>query len=115
MGVHRPPGQARDREGADALLPELLASPQALRADKAYDATVRGLDRLKHAGGQAVRPPKKTRKDPRAYEEEREQASPLCAHGFAKLTQCRGMATRDDQRATTSLGADYLAAVIWLH
>jgi hypothetical protein len=40
------PGQAHDLEGANALLPDLLESIQALLADKAYDAQERVLDLL---------------------------------------------------------------------
>jgi transposase len=103
-------------DGAEALLPALLASTQALLADKAYDAQERGLDLLKNAGVQAVIPPKKNRKDQRAYDEEMSKARPLIEHFFAKRKQFRGIATRYDKRATTFLGAVYLAAtVIWLN
>ena len=98
------------------LWPELLASTPALLAAKAYDAQERGRDLLQNAGGQAVIPPKQNRKDQRAYEEARSKARPLLANFFAKLKQLRGMATRYDKRATTFLGAVYLAAaVIWLN
>jgi transposase len=98
------------------LLPALLASTQALLADKAYDATKRGLELLKNAGVQAVIPPKKNRKDQREYDEERYKARHLIENFFAKLKQFRGIATRYDKRATTFLGAVYLAAaVIWLN
>jgi hypothetical protein len=52
------------------LLPALLASTQALLVDKAYDAQERVLELLANAGVQAVIPPKKNRKDQRAYDEE---------------------------------------------
>jgi transposase len=98
------------------LLPALLASPQALLADKAYDATKRVLELLKNAGVQAVIPPKKNRKDRREYDEEMYKARHLIENFFAKLKQFRGIATRYDKRAKTFLGAIYLAAaVIWLN
>lgn len=98
------------------LLPDLLASTQALLADKAYDAQERVLDRLKNAGVQAVIPPKKNRKDQREYDEEMYKARHLIENFFAKLKQFRGIATRYDKRAKTFLGAVYLAAaVIWLN
>jgi transposase len=101
--------------GADALLPALLASTQALRADKAYDAQERVLERLQNAGVQAVIPPKKHRKDQRAYDEELYKARHRIENFFATLKQFRGIATRYDKRATTFLEAVYLAvAVIWL-
>ena len=98
------------------MLPDLLASTQALLADKAYDAQERVLDRLKNAGVQAVIPPKKNRKDQREYDEEMYKARHLIENFFAKLKQFRGIATRYDKRAKTFLGAVYLAAaVIWLN
>jgi transposase len=98
------------------LLPALLASTQALLADKAYDAQERGLDRLNNAGVQAVIPPKKNRKDQREYDEEPYKARHRIENFFATLKQLRGLSTRYDKRATTFLGAVYLAAaVIWLN
>jgi transposase len=98
------------------LLPALLASTQALLADKAYDAKERVLELLNNAGVQAVIPPKKNRKDQREYDAERYKARHRIENFFAKLKQFRGIATRYDNRATTFLGAVYLAAaVIWLN
>ncbi len=115
-GFHLTPGQAHDLEGADALLPDLLTSMQAFLADKAYDAQERVLDLLKKAGVQGVIPPKKNRKEPRAYDEELYKARHLIENFFAKLKQYRAIATRYDKRAETFLGAVYLAAaVIWLN
>ena len=57
-GFYLTPGQASDLTGADALLPALLASIQALLADRAYDAQERVLDLLAKAGVQIVIPPK---------------------------------------------------------
>jgi transposase len=54
------PGQASDREGADALLP-VLEAPIVL-ADKGYDADERVLQPLAQAGKTAVIPPKANRK-----------------------------------------------------
>jgi hypothetical protein len=44
------PGQAHDLEGADALLPDIVADMQAFLADKAYDAPERVLSVLETAG-----------------------------------------------------------------
>jgi transposase len=110
------PGQASDLEGADVLLPALLASIQALLADKAYDAQERVLDLLEGAGVQAVIPPRKNRKVQRVYDTELYKTRHLIENFFAKLKQFRGIATRYDKRAKTFLGAVYLAAaVIWLN
>ena len=97
-------------------MPDLLASMQALLADKAYDAQERVLDLLKNAGVQAVIPPRKNRKDQREYDEEMYKARHLIENFFAKLKQFRGIATRYDKRATTFLSAVYMAAaLIWLN
>lgn len=110
------PRQAHDLEGADALLPDLLAGIQAFLADKAYDAQERVLDLLEKAGVQGVIPPKKNRNDQRAYDEEMYKARHLIENFFAKFKQFRGIATSYDKRAKTFLGAIYLAAaVIWLN
>lgn len=69
-GFHLTPGRVNDPEGADALLPHLLASMQAFLADKAYEARERGLDRLEKAGVQSVTPPRTNRKEQRAYDED---------------------------------------------
>lgn len=112
---HLTPGQAHDLEGADALLPDLLESIEAFLVDKAYDARERVLDLLEKAGVPALIPPRKNRKEQRAYDEEMDKARHLISNFFAKLKQFRGIATRYDQRAQTFLGAVYLAAsVIWL-
>lgn len=98
------------------MLPALLASIQALLADKAYDAQERVLDLLEKAGVQIVIPPKKNRKLQRDYDKELYKARHLIENFFAKLKQFRGIATRYDKRASTFLGAVYLAAtVIWLN
>ena len=65
------PGQAHDLEGADALLPEIVADMQAFRADKAYDAPERVLSVLETAGVKAVIPPKAHRIVQREYDAER--------------------------------------------
>ncbi len=69
-------------------MPCCLIFSQACRhflADKAYDAQERVLDLLKKAGVQGVIPPKKNRKEPRAYDEELYKARHLIENFFAKL------------------------------
>jgi transposase len=74
------------------------------------------LDLLEGAGVQAVIPPRQNRPVPRVYAVALYKARHLMENCFAKLTQCRGMATRYDKRAQSFLGAVYLAAaVIWLN
>jgi transposase len=115
-GFHLTPRQVHDLEGADALLPVLLASIQALLADKAYDAQECVLDLLAKAGVQGVIPPKQNRKEQRVYDKELYKARHLIENFFSKLKQFKGIATRYDKRTKTYLGAIYLAAaVIWLN
>ena len=99
------------------MLAALLASMQALLADKAYDAQEWVLDLLENAGGRIVIPPQRNRKLQRKDDEEMYKARHLIANFFAKLKQFRGIiATRYDKRTRTFLGAVYLVtAVIWLN
>lgn len=63
IGFHLTPGQACDLEGADVLLPEMVAD--TLLGDKAYDAEERVIQPLAHQGKTAVIPPRRNRKQPR--------------------------------------------------
>jgi transposase len=115
-GFHLTPGQAHDLEGADALLPAIIADMQSLLADKAYDAQERVLSLLENAGVTAIIPPKANRKVQREYDKDMYQIRHLIENFFAKLKQFRGIATRYDKRASTFLGAIHLAAaLIWLN
>jgi transposase len=62
------PGQACDLDGADRLLPDVVAD--IVLADKAYDADERVLQRLEAQGKTAVIPPKRNRKQQRDYDKE---------------------------------------------
>jgi transposase len=115
-GVHLPPGQAHDLAGVDAPRPAIVADIQSLLADKAYDAPDRGLAFLENAGVTAVRPPKANRKAQREYDKDMSKSRHWIENFFANLKQFRGIATRDDTRASTFLGAMHLAAaLIWLN
>jgi transposase len=95
-------------------LPDLEAD--ALIADKAFDAEERVLEPLARAGRTAVIPPKANRKNPRSYDKDLYEARHLIENFFAKLKQCRAIATRYDKRAAHFLGAIHLAAtIIWLN
>lgn len=114
LGFHLTPGQACDLDGADQLLPELLAD--TIIADKAYDADERVIEQLEAQGKSAVIPPRRNRTHPRAYDKDLYKARHLIENFFAKLKQYRAIATRYDKRALNFLGAIYLAAiVIWLN
>ena len=114
LSFYLTPGQACDLDGADQLLPNIVAD--TLLADKAYDADERVIERLQAQGKTAVIPPKRNRTIPRNYDRDLYKARHLIENFFAKLKQYRAIATRYDKRATNFLGAIYLAAsVIWLN
>lgn len=114
LSFHLTPGQACDLEGADKLLPDVVAD--TVLADKAYDAEDRVIQLLEAQGKTAVIPPRRNRTHPRQYDKELYKARHLIENFFAKLKQYRAIATRYDKRAVNFLGAIYLAAsVIWLN
>nr|WP_245894799.1 IS5 family transposase [Nostoc cycadae] len=114
LAFHLTPGQACDLDGADQLLPDILAD--TVIADKGYDADQRVVERLQTLGKTAVIPPRRNRHCPRDYDQHLYKARHLIENFFAKLKQYRGIATRYDKRAHNFLGAIYLAAsVIWLN
>ena len=114
IGFHLTPGQASDLEGADQLLPDIVA--ETVLADKGYDADERVIEPLQAKGKTAVIPPRRNRKQPRYYDKELYKARHLIENFFAKLKQYRAIATRYDKRARNFLGAIYLAAsVVWLN
>jgi transposase len=114
LSFHLTPGQACDLDGADQLLPNIVAD--TVLADKGYDADERVIERLESLGKTAVIPPKRNRTSPGDYDRDLYKARHLIENFFAKLKQYRGIATRYDKRATNFLGAIYLvASVIWLN
>ncbi|WP_442940943.1 IS5 family transposase [Nostoc sp.] len=114
LSFHLTPGQACDLDGADQLLPNIVAD--TVLADKGYDADERVIERLQAQGKTAVIPPKRNRTILRDYDRDLYKARHLIENFFAKLKQYRAIATRYDKRATNFLGAIYLAAsVIWLN
>lgn len=114
VSFHLTPGQASDLEGADQLLPDVVAN--TVLADKGDDADERVIELLQTQGKMAVIPPRRNRKQPRDYDKELYKARHLVENFFAKLKQYRAIATRYDKRSRNFLGAIYLAAsVIWLN
>lgn len=114
LSFHLTPGQASDLEGADQLLPNVVA--QTVLGDKGYDAWERVIEPLQAQGKTAVIPPRRNRKSLRHYDKYLYKARHLIENFFAKLKQYRAIATRYDKRSRNFLGAIYLAAsVIWLN
>ncbi|MBD2342985.1 transposase, partial [Anabaena subtropica FACHB-260] len=66
LSFHLTPGQACDLDGADQLLPNILAD--TVLAPKGYDADERVIERLESLGKTAVIPPKRNRTSPRDYD-----------------------------------------------
>jgi transposase len=114
ISFHLTPGQASDLEGADQLLPEVMAD--TVLADKGYDADDRVIEPLQAQGKTVVIPPRRNRKQPREYDKELYKARHLIENFFARLKHYRAIATRYDKRGANFLGAVYLvASVIWLN
>jgi IS5 family transposase len=68
LSFHLTPGQACDLEGADKLLPSVVAD--TVLADKGYDADERVIELLQAQGKLAVIPSRRNRKCPRDYDKE---------------------------------------------
>lgn len=68
ISFHLTPGQASDLEGADQLLPEVMAD--TVLADKGYDADERVIEPLQAQGKTVVIPPRRNRKQLREYDKE---------------------------------------------
>ncbi len=109
---HLTGGQAPDLAGADALLPDIAAA--TVIADKGYDAEARVLAPLRAAGKVAVIPPRRNRKEQRAYDADLYEARHLIENFFCKLKQFRAIATRYDKTARNFLAAVHLAATVIL-
>jgi transposase len=109
---HLTGGQAADLDGSDELLPAVAA--ETIIADKSYDAEARVLAPLREAGKVAVIPPRRNRKEQRAYDADLYEARHLIENFFCKLKQFRAIATRYDKTARHFLAAVYLAATVIL-
>ncbi len=107
-------GECHESPQAAALIEGY--EPQALIADKGYDAEARVLAPLREAGMVAVIPPKRNRKEQRAYDADLYEARHLIENFFCKLKQFRAIATRYDKRAINFLAGVYAASIlIWLN
>jgi len=111
-GFHLTGGQASDLAGADALLPKVTA--ETLIADKSFDAEARVLAPLREAGKVAVIPPRRNRKEQRAYDTDLYEARHLIENFFCKVKQFRAIATRYDKTARNFLAAVHLVATVIL-
>ena len=101
------PGQTHDLVAAPDLLAR--ADPQAVIADKAFDADT-FIDPLVSAGVEPVIPPKSNRKNSRACDYVLYKERNLVERFFNKLKHFRGIATRYDKLAQSFMAGLHLAA-----
>ena len=105
-------GQVHDVTQAQALLEDL--KPEAVLADKAYDADAL-LACIESKGAKAVIPPKANRKEKREFDRHQYRNRNLIERFFARLKQFRRVATRYDK--LTSRFASFVAlaaSLLWL-
>ena len=88
------PGQAHDMKGVALLIKGI--SFGALLADKAFDADWL-LAELDDRGAAAIIPPKSNQKHQRDYDKDAYRWRHLVENSFAKIKECRGIATRYDK------------------
>lgn len=105
-------GERNDITQARALL--VGFKPKYVLADKGYDSReLVALIRSQRA--QAVIPPRSCQK-PRRYDKARYRLRNRIERCFAKLKQCRRIATRFDRKPTHFLAFLYLASIpMWLN
>lgn len=105
------PGQTHDITQAASLLEGVTA--EQVIADKGYDGdTV--LETIHEQGGRAVIPPKRNRKVQRVYDQDLYRERNQIERLFARLKQCRRIATRYDKTSRNFLAFLHLAATMIL-
>jgi transposase len=105
------PGQTHDITQAESLLTGLPS--EHVIADKGYDGN-EVLRVIRDQGAQAVIPPRSNRQDQRDYDRELYRERNHIERLFAKLKQCRRIATRYDKTARNFLAFIHLAASMLL-
>ena len=106
------PGQTHDVTQAESMLEGIEA--EHVLADKGYDSDAL-VATIKKSGAQAVIPPRSNRKTPRKYDREVYRERNKIERLFARLKQCRRIATRYEKTARNFLAFLHLAsAMIWL-
>ena len=101
------PGQTHDITQARALLEGLVA--EHVIADKGYDGD-QVLEIIENQGSKAAIPPRSNRKIQRPYDKHLYRERNHVERLFAKLKQCRRIATRYDKTARNFLAFLHLAA-----
>ena len=105
---HLTPRQANGLEGGDVLLAQTAA--ETVIANKGYDAQARLLELLPAQGKGVVIASCSSKKAARDHAPHLYQARHLIENFFARLKQCRTIATRYDKTTRNFLGAIHLAA-----
>ena len=105
------PGQTHDVTQATPLLEGLPA--EYVIADKGYDSD-QVLQTIEDQGAEAVIPPRSNRKTQRPYDKHLYRERHRVERLFAKLKQCRRIATRYDKTARNFLAFLHLAAAMIL-
>lgn len=105
------PGQQADSPHLPDLLEALPHPPGAVVAAKAYD-TNNGLEAIANRNAEPVIPPKKNRRDQRAYDENLYADRNKVERFFGRLKEARGCATRYEKTATSFLAVAHLLAAL---
>jgi transposase len=105
-------GQAADITQAEALWPD--EPVEAVVADKSYDADA-FIATVRARGAVVVIPPRKHRKQPRAYDRHVYQERPLIECFFGKIKHSRRIFSRFEKTARHYMGfLRFVATLIWL-
>ena len=102
-------GPVADCTQAEGLIEGIDAA--YLLADKGYDSDAI-IEAAEHQGIQSVIPPKKNRKQPRAYDKELYKMRHLVENAFLHLKRWRGIATRYAKNTQSFLSAVYIRCII---
>ena len=108
------PGEQAESPQLPGLLAALPEKPGAVVADRAYD-TNPVLDAIAQRDAEPVIPPKATRLNQRAYDENLYADRNKVERFFGRLKEARGFATRYEKTAAAFLAVVHLlAALDWM-
>lgn len=105
------PGQAADVTQAEALIRDVPF--EVVIADRGYDSRA-VVAAVEEGGGEAVIPPRKNRKEQRAYDRERYKDRNLVERFWAKMKRYRRVATRYEKTARNFLAMIHVASIMLL-
>jgi len=106
-------GTTADCTVAPALLKDF--APEAVIADKGYDSQA-VVDLVEASGAEAVIPPRKNRKEMRAYDKFLYKARHVVENTIGRMKEWRGVATRYAKRADSFLAIIHVRCMfMWLN